>query len=151
EREAKFEIAHAAYRLCMSACFAAGKMTCTTCHNPHSVPRGPEAGAHYESVCKSCDSSAHASEPPAKTACLDCHMPKLPTDGAVTVVMTDHYIQRRKPARDLLSPLAEAHDLDEEAYRGEVAPYYPASAENELYVALAQVQHSSNLAVGTPR
>ena len=35
--------------------------------------------------------------------CLDCHMPKRRTDDAVHVIMTDHYIQRCRPARDLLA------------------------------------------------
>jgi len=47
-RQDKFEIAHAAYRLRKSACFqeSAGAMTCTTCHHPHDVPRGPRAAQH---------------------------------------------------------------------------------------------------------
>jgi hypothetical protein len=40
-----------AYRLRQSACFleSGGAMTCTTCHDPHSVPRGEEATRHYVS------------------------------------------------------------------------------------------------------
>src|SRR5438093_1367817 len=45
--EDKFEIAHQAYRLRQSACFkaSAGRMTCTTCHDPHRRPADP--AAHY--------------------------------------------------------------------------------------------------------
>ena len=68
------------------------------------------------------------------------------------MVMTDHYIQRRRPAADLLAPRAEPDSYE---YRGEVVPYYPptlaSTPENELYLALAQVQHGADLAGGIPR
>ena len=58
-REDKFEIVSAAYRLRRSACFlkSSGAMLCTTCHNPHRVPRGTEAVAHYDRVCRECHST----------------------------------------------------------------------------------------------
>jgi tetratricopeptide (TPR) repeat protein len=69
--------------------------------------------------------------------------------------MTDHYIQRRKPDRDLLAPLAEASDTEQTAYRGEVAlfypPHLPATPETELYLAVAQVADGSNLTSGISR
>ena len=47
-------------------------------------------------------------------------MPKRRTEDVVHAVMTDHYIQRRKPARDLLEPLQESDFEAEGNYRGEV-------------------------------
>ena len=80
-------------------------------------------------------------------------MPKRRAQDAVHVVMTDHYIQRRKPAGDLLGPLQEPSN-NENTYRGEVVPYYPQqladSSENELYRAVAQVKDGTNLAGGIP-
>jgi len=141
----RFEVAHQAYRLRKSACFLKSRMTCTTCHDPHREQRGESAVAHYVSVCRSCHAEAHASGmPPGKSTCLDCHMSKRRAEDAVHVVMTDHFIQRRKPARDLLAQLPETAP----AYRGEVVPYYPATATNELYLAVAQVQHEANLTAG---
>ncbi|MCP5113526.1 MAG: hypothetical protein GY953_22050, partial [bacterium] len=95
--EDKFEIAHAAYRLRMSACFeqSGGDMTCTTCHDPHRAPRGEEAREQYTAVCLSCHQQPHTES----RDCLDCHMPKRRTDDVIHVVMTDHYIQRNKPKR----------------------------------------------------
>jgi tetratricopeptide (TPR) repeat protein len=68
--------------------------------------------------------------------------------------MTDHYIQKRPPARDLLAPLRELRE-NETAYRGEVILYYPERLPpdpgNELHLALAQVKEGSNLRSGIPR
>ena len=71
------------------------------------------------------------------------------------MVMTDHFIQRVRPARDLTAPLEEAATLAASHYQGEVALYYPPALpptpDTELYLALAQVQQGSNLAAGIPR
>jgi tetratricopeptide (TPR) repeat protein len=86
---------------------------------------------------------------------MSCHMPKRRTDDVVHAVVTDHYIQRRRPARNLLAPLPETHDTDRTAYRGEVALFYPrrlpATAEAELYLATAQVTDGANFESGIPR
>jgi predicted CXXCH cytochrome family protein len=167
EPDDHFEIAHAAYRLRKSACFqktqglpADQTMTCTSCHDPHDIPRGEEAVRRYVSVCKQCHQGSlarlvTAGRHTSSADCLDCHMPKRRTDDVVHVVMTDHYIQRRKPQRNLLAPLQEKADTPETAYRGEVALYYPPhlsrSREDELYLAAAQVVEESNLQEGIPR
>jgi tetratricopeptide (TPR) repeat protein len=133
----KFEIAHAAYRLRKSACFQKSGMTCSTCHDPHSVRRGAEAAR-----CRQCHAEAHN----ANTSCVECHMPKRRAEDAIHVTMTDHFIQRRLAVRPRRKPAP---------YRGEVRLYYPdqlpASAESEAYLAVAQVQHGANLAEGIPR
>lgn len=157
----KFEIAGAAYRLAKSACFQSSEMTCLTCHDPHDVPRGEAAVQHYTHACQRCHQTVHASGTPGvagagpRATCLDCHMPRRRTDDAVHVVMTDHYIQRIRPARDLTASQQEATSLAEGHYQGEVALYYPrelpATPDSELYLALAQVQQASNLASGIPR
>jgi predicted CXXCH cytochrome family protein len=142
----RFEIAHAAYRLRMSACFRSSQITCLTCHDPHQSYRTENSTAHYVAVCQGCHQSvAHKATLPAGADCLSCHMPKRRTDDVVHVVMTDHYIQRTKPDRDLLAPMAEAVNPS----RGDepVVPYYPSplarTAENELYTATAEVKHGS--------
>ncbi|SPF50591.1 TPR repeat-containing protein [Candidatus Sulfopaludibacter sp. SbA4] len=143
----KFEIDHAAYRLSQSACFQKSQMTCTTCHDPHQAVRGADADARYPAICRNCHRSAHGnSGPRALTNCLDCHMPKRRARDVVHAVMTDHYIQRLKPAGDLLAPLAETHG-EKSAYRGEVVVYDPAqlaSADAELYRAVAQARQQAN-------
>jgi predicted CXXCH cytochrome family protein len=157
----KFEIASGAYRLRKSACFQRSEMTCTTCHNPHDVPRGAKAVERQVAVCEGCHKETHRGGVPqvagagSGATCLDCHMPKRRTEDAVHVVMTDHYIQRRPLRGDLLAPRTEVDSLARGDYRGEVALYYPSTLpptpENELYVALAQVQQGSNLTSGIPQ
>ena len=77
--------------------------------------------------------------------CLSCHMPKRRTDDVVHVVMTDHYIQRVKPDRDLVAPMTEV--ANEPQGREAVVPDYPAqlprTPENELYIATAEVKHGT--------
>ena len=149
----KFEISGAAYRLMKSACFekSGQSLDCTTCHNPHVEDTGEAATRRYIKVCRSCHAAAHNSA----ENCLSCHMPRRRAADAVHVVMTDHYIQRRPPDRDLLAPLPETQDDDRTSYRGEVVPLYPRrlppGGESELYLATAQVVDDANLAKGIPR
>ena len=161
-RDDKFEIAGGAYRLFKSACFQRSQMTCQTCHDPHDIPRGATAVQRQVTVCQSCHENVHARGVPRVqgvstdgATCLDCHMPKRRTEDAVHVVMTDHFIQRRRAARNLLAEIQETDALRRGDYRGEVALYYPKTlpptAENELYLALAQVQQESNLTAGIRR
>ncbi len=154
----KFEITGAAYRLRQSACFRKtnGALTCTACHNPHGDPGKEESARHYTEVCRQCHAPAldrlvSAGKHPVSEDCAGCHMPKRRTDDVVHAVMTDHYIQRRKPARDLLAEKPEQRQTEATAYRGNVRLYYPPSlpkAEDELYVAIAQVTQNSNLNEG---
>jgi predicted CXXCH cytochrome family protein len=137
-----FEIAGAAYRLRRSACFRNSQMTCLTCHDPHDIPHGPEAAAQYMEVCLGCHRNVtHRVALPAGSTCISCHMPKRRTDDAVHVVMTDHFIQRTPPRRDLLAPIAEPQV--QEGSSPQVAPYYPQKPPQtpaaELAIAEAQV------------
>ncbi len=165
-----FEVADAGYRLRQSQCFlksggltGASKLRCTTCHDPHDIPRGEEAVSHYNQACAGCHqpvalaAAVGAAAAPAHKAganCVSCHMPRRRTDDAVHVVMTDHLIARRPPAGDLLAEKPERADTPASSYQGEVVPYYPAklaaTPDNELTVAVAQVREQSNLKAGVP-
>jgi len=82
-------------------------------------------------------------------------MPKRRTDDVVHVVMTDHLIQRFvTPAASLLAPKMELTETTANSYRGEVEPYRLgafASADDDLYAAIAQVLHDSNSLSGIAR
>lgn len=143
----KFEIAGAPYRLRKSACFLAsgGALTCTTCHNPHDVPRGAAAVAHYAQVCRGCHPGIAAKQHAASEDCASCHMKKRQPEDAVHLTMTDHYI-RRRPEPIPEGPLVERQDGNTPAYRGEVVAYY--TPADPLYLAVAQVRHKANLDKG---
>ena len=154
-RDDKFEIASHAYRLRESACFqkSAGSLTCTTCHDAHK----PADAQQAIQACRSCHLVELATRVghPKDPDCIGCHMPKRRTEDVVHVVMTDHYIQRRKPAGNLLAPRKERPDTADNAYQGAVVLYYPGklepSLESEMYLAVAQVKQFSNLQDGVRR
>ena len=149
----KFEIVNAGYRLRRSACFLKSQMTCSTCHNPHDIPRAEKAATHYDGACRKChaadfDKQVTAGKHTRESGCANCHMPKRRTEDVVHVAATDHLIQRRKPAGNLLAERQETQNV----YRGPVVLYYPETlpitAENELYLAVAQVKQGSGLVAG---
>ena len=147
----RFEIDSTAYRLLQSSCFleSRGAMTCTSCHDPHRTPRGPEAVRHFRQRCMSCHPglSSQAHPQPDQSNCLPCHMPRRRTEDAVHVVMTDHWIQSRPPERDLLAPLEEDH----RPHEGAVVPNDPEAlpaSERDIYWGLARIQSPSHLRQG---
>lgn len=145
DRKDKFEIAGSAYRLRQSKCFlnSGDKLTCTTCHDPHKKT------ASVDASCQSC----HASGPhPERANCASCHMPKRRTEDVIHVAVTDHKIQRPDPKANLMTAREERHEvMGKDSFQGEVKPYYPVQPDNDLYPALAQVLHQSNLKAGIPR
>jgi tetratricopeptide (TPR) repeat protein len=154
-RDDKFEITGSVYRLRKSQCFlkSNGALKCTTCHDPHDAQRADYTGACRQCHAQSLGRLVNAGKHTASNDCVGCHMPKRRTDDVVHAVMTDHFIQRRKPA-DLLADKAEQRQTDATAYRGEVVLYYPPvlpKPEDELYLAIAQVSQSSNLSAGIAR
>jgi tetratricopeptide (TPR) repeat protein len=162
ERDNWFQNVSTASRLRMSQCFLKtnGALKCTTCHDPHNIRHGEESADHYNAVCRECHAAAFTAMVAAKkhtseTGCIGCHMPLRRPVEVVHIVKTDHYIQKLKPSADLLADISERHETLANSYRGKVELYYPktlpATPENELYLAVAQIRDRSNLTEGLPR
>jgi hypothetical protein len=118
------------------------KLTCTSCHDPHSKPPTDQRDSFYRARCLSCHESRGCTLPAADRAakkdnCITCHMPTAGSANIVHASVTDHRILRRPvastPARTLLPgqiPLI--------AFRqGEHAPPI-AERERDLGIALAR-------------
>ena len=149
-------------RLRESRCFlgSKGALTCTTCHNPHDVRHGSEGAALYNQACMQCHAKTLSQQVAggrhtAQTGCIDCHMPKRRTEDIVHIAVTDHLIQRFKPAGDLLADRPEFHEDASTMYHGEVVRYEPGNrpknSDDALYDALAQVRDGANLEKGIPQ
>src|SRR5262249_27860677 len=108
----KFEVVSAPYRLMKSACFlrSGGKITCSTCHNPHQETRADER------ACRDCHPTTHAGQAEAQQSCIECHMVKRQPEDAPLTRFTDHKIVRR-PQRGPGRALPE--------YSGRMRVYWP--------------------------
>ena len=154
ELSERFEVDSSSYRLRRSPCFirSRGKMTCTTCHDPHHALRGEEAVRHYRERCMDCheEVSPQAHPLPGESDCASCHMPQRRTEDAVHVVMTDHFIRRHPPQEDLLAPLKEDHSPKPD----EVVLHQPEAlpdSEREIYRGLGQIRSPVHSARGVDR
>ncbi len=87
----------------MSRCWSAsaGRMGCISCHDPHVQLHGDQAADFFRSRCLTCHSTSSCREPMAQrqaTAppdnCIQCHMPKQPTENIGHSSITDHRILR---------------------------------------------------------
>lgn len=107
EGEADFGIASHAERMLESACFkgSAGKMTCTTCHDPHKSISVTVTDT-YNRQCQSCHQPAKgqpghtavcSADPALRSAnaddCVTCHMRKAGVSDIPHVTFTDHRIR----------------------------------------------------------
>ncbi|MEO7142881.1 MAG: cytochrome c3 family protein [Bryobacteraceae bacterium] len=88
---------HAAMKL--SKCFRAsgGKLSCLTCHDPHTAPAGEEAVAYYRQRCFQCHTEASCQVPFRQRGgnCIGCHMPKRAIAEISHSALTNHRIVAR--------------------------------------------------------
>jgi predicted CXXCH cytochrome family protein len=84
--------------LLRSACKRASgdKLTCTTCHDPHSTPSPAERVAYFRARCLACHTApAMATHHPEQQDCATCHMPTRKTVDISHEQVTDHDIEAR--------------------------------------------------------
>jgi predicted CXXCH cytochrome family protein len=119
--------------LIQSACFrkSSGRMTCTTCHDPHGSPTPEDRVAFFRSKCLACHNSPafvshhHADQPD----CTACHMASVKSEDIAHEQITDHFIQKR-PATNL--PAADIFGQDLVPIGGQL------SSDRDLGLAYAQ-------------
>ncbi len=85
-----------------SKCFAGsnGKLSCFSCHDPHSRPAPAETAGWYRSKCLACHAEANCKLPrPARDQrgndCTACHMPKRDVTTISHSALTNHRIIAR--------------------------------------------------------
>ncbi|MFQ5733165.1 MAG: tetratricopeptide repeat protein [Planctomycetaceae bacterium] len=89
-----------------STCYqkSGGRMGCTSCHDPHSVPSATRRVAYFRSRCLSCHSEPKTTcalteqqrrRPPARNSCVHCHMPAFGASDIPHTAQTDHRILRK--------------------------------------------------------
>ncbi len=86
--------------LLQSACKRASgnRLTCTTCHDPHSsetTATPAERVAYYRAKCLSCHTGAAfaTTHHPEQPDCASCHMPRSASEDIAHEQVTDHHIQ----------------------------------------------------------
>lgn len=98
-----------------SKCFANsdGKLRCTSCHDPHSVPATAKAAVYFNSKCMVCHQNESCALSENKrgaehNSCIACHMPKLEANDVPHAAQTDHRIVRRRASTETVQP---SHDV----------------------------------------
>lgn len=101
-----------------STCFqkSEGRLGCTSCHDPHSMPDPEAKDEYYRQKCLTCHSDRGCSLPlPAREAaphqdrCTNCHMPPISAGNVLHRSVADHRILRKpSTAEDDVEP-PESH------------------------------------------
>jgi Flp pilus assembly protein TadD len=73
------------------------RLTCTTCHDPHSSPPAGQRVSYFRSRCLTCHGAPSfvSKHHPDQPDCRGCHMPREKTEDVAHEQLTDHRIQRR--------------------------------------------------------
>jgi predicted CXXCH cytochrome family protein len=128
--------------LLRSACkLASGdKLTCTTCHDPHSSPAREERVKYFRDRCLTCHTGAKmaTAHHPEQQDCAVCHMPTREAADISHEQATDHNIQRR-PRSTASSRFLEASEVDDLAPVGKVS-----AGDREMGLAYAQLAENGN-------
>jgi hypothetical protein len=92
---------------------SAGRMGCSSCHDPHVAVGPPQRVSHYRGRCLACHQEQSCGLPPAQRrqtrpddSCIDCHMPRYAAGDIAHAAATDHRILRRPGGKASLPQLA---------------------------------------------
>jgi predicted CXXCH cytochrome family protein len=98
--------------LLRSACKRASgdRLTCTTCHDPHSSPTPAERVQFFRAKCLACHTGEKiAAHHPEQPDCAHCHMPTRDSSDISHEQVTDHDIEARPNLR--LANLLQSDEL----------------------------------------
>jgi hypothetical protein len=100
-----------------SRCFqaSAGRLGCTSCHDPHVLPPAEQRVAWYRGRCLAChqetsctlDAHERRRQNPADS-CVDCHMPRGDGSNIAHSAITDHRVPRHGDRSAAATPPAPA-------------------------------------------
>jgi predicted CXXCH cytochrome family protein len=129
--------------LLRSACKVASgdKLTCTTCHDPHSSPTAEERVSYFRDKCLRCHTGPKMAtgHHPEQKDCAICHMPtREPTDISHEQA-TDHNIQRRPSITASALRSKDLQAADELLTVGDVS-----AGDREFGLAYAQLAEHGN-------
>ncbi len=117
------------------------RLWCGTCHDPHSLPAGPQRSAYYRKKCLSCHPSVHRQASRGED-CIACHMPAGEVTDVAHAVYTDHSIPRSANAKKLIGGAEER----------ELVPFWGEPARpRELGLAYLRIANRQNSAAGFAR
>jgi predicted CXXCH cytochrome family protein len=129
--------------LLRSACKAASgdKLTCTTCHDPHSSPSAEERVNYFREKCLSCHTGAKmaTAHHPEQRDCAVCHMPSREAADISHEQVTDHDIQRHPHSTASIARFLDTAEADELLLVGKVS-----AGDREMGLAYAQLAESGN-------
>jgi hypothetical protein len=111
-----------------SRCFqnSEGRLGCTACHDPHSVPTVAERIEFFRHRCLSCHAERGCQLPmdrrlAQENSCIDCHMSKLDASDVPHTAQTDHRILVRpdqtRTSQLVTNKTGQPNVFDERAYR----------------------------------
>ena len=96
-----------------SVCFqrSEGRLGCTSCHDPHSMPTPAERDEFYRQKCVNCHTDQGCSLPlsereaaPYQDRCISCHMPSINAANVLHRSVADHRILRKPLENDDAEP-----------------------------------------------
>ena len=129
--------------LLLSACkLASGdKLTCTSCHDPHSSPGKEERVEYFRDRCLTCHTGAKMAKAhhPEQKDCAVCHMPTREAADISHEQATDHNIQRRPHSTSSAVRFLDAAEEDDLVPVGKVL-----AGDREMGLAYAQLAESGN-------